>query len=78
MSNEHFKSLLFRSSKIQEEIEKERSRPWPNWMRLLKLKKIRLAIRDRIEMLVQQKNSEKAHRVRIKSGRRKKGTLQGV
>ncbi|MCE7887668.1 MAG: DUF465 domain-containing protein [Alphaproteobacteria bacterium PRO2] len=54
MSVHHFKSLLFKSAQIQEEIEKEQNRRWPDWMRLLKLKKIRLAIKDRMERIVQQ------------------------
>ncbi len=54
MSVRHFKSLLFKSTQIQEEIEKEQDRRWPDWMRLLRLKKIRLAIKDRMERLVQQ------------------------
>lgn len=49
MSVQHFKSLLFKSAQIQQEIERERTRRWPDWMRLLKLKKIRLAIRARME-----------------------------
>lgn len=54
MSVHKFKSLLFKSAQIQEEIEKEQNRRWPDWMRLLKLKKIRLAIKDRMERIVQQ------------------------
>ena len=54
MSVRHFKSLLFKSAQIQQEIEKEQNRRWPDWMRLLKLKKIRLAIKDRMERIVQQ------------------------
>ncbi len=53
MSVQHFKSLLFKSAKIQQEIEKEQKRRWPDWMRLLKLKKLRLAIKDRMERIVQ-------------------------
>lgn len=54
MSVQHFKSLLFKSAKIQEEIEQEKNRRWPDWIRLLKLKKIRLVIKDRMERIVQQ------------------------
>lgn len=61
MSIQHFKSLLFRSAKIQEEIEKEHQRRWPNWMRLLKLKKLRLAIKDRMMRLV-----DESTRVRLR------------
>ncbi len=78
MSIQHFKSLLFRSAKIQEEIEKEHRRPWPNWMRLLKLKKIRLAIKDRMERLAHQQQSGKLQPVRLKSGRQSNDNWQGA
>jgi hypothetical protein len=78
MSIQHFKSLLFRFAKIQEEIEKEHRRPWPDWMRLLKLKKIRLAIKDRMERLVHQQPSQKLQPIRIKAGRKNKNNLQGA
>ena len=77
MSIQHFKSLLFRSAKIQEEIEKEHRRPWPNWMRLLKLKKIRLTIKDRMERLTQQQNI-KLQPLRVKSGRPNNDNWQGA
>lgn len=54
MSVQHFKSLLFKSARIQEEIEREQNRRWPDWMRLLKLKKIRLAIKDRMTRILYQ------------------------
>lgn len=54
MSLHYLKSLLFRSAKIQEEIEREQGYRWPDWLRLLKLKKIRLLIRDRMEKMVRQ------------------------
>lgn len=53
MSVRLFKSLLFKSTRIQQEIEREHSRPWPDRWRLLKLKKIRLAIKDRMERVIQ-------------------------
>ena len=53
MSVKYFKSLLLKSVQIQQEIEKEQNRRWPDWIRLLKLKKIRLAIKDRMERIVQ-------------------------
>lgn len=51
MSLQYFKSLLFRSSRIQEEIEREQKRRAPDSMRLLKLKKLRLVIKDRMQEL---------------------------
>lgn len=53
MSFQHFKSLLFKSARIEEQIEREQKRPRPDWMRLLKLKKLRLLIRDRLYRVVQ-------------------------
>ena len=78
MSIQHFKSLLFRSAKIQEEIEKERRRPWPNWMRLLKLKKIRLVLKDRMERLAHQQQSGKLQPIPVKSGRQNNKNWQGA
>lgn len=51
MSIKYFRSLLFKSARIQEEIEREHRRRQPDWRRLNKLKKIRLAIKDRLEDL---------------------------
>ena len=48
MSVQHFRSLLYKSAEIEKEIEKEQSRQLPNWMHLLKLKKKRLSIKDRM------------------------------
>ncbi len=53
MSDKLFKSLLFKSARIQQEIEREQSKLWPDSWRLIKLKKIRLAIRDRLERIIQ-------------------------
>lgn len=48
MSVQHFKSLLYKATQIQREIEKEQSRRLPDWMRLLKLKKLRLLMKDKL------------------------------
>lgn len=69
MSVQHFKSLLFKSDRIQEEIEKERGQHWPNWMRLLKLQKIRLAIKDRLERIAREHSPQRLQPVRIKASR---------
>lgn len=69
MSIQHFKSLLFKSAKIQEEIEKEHQRRWPNWMRLLKLKKLRLAIKDRMVRLIDEGTRVRLQPIRVKSNR---------
>lgn len=58
MSVQHFKSLLFKSALIQEEIVKENRRRWPDSMRLLKLKKMRLAIKDRMLQLIERATSQ--------------------
>lgn len=64
MSVQHIKALLFRSAQLQQEIEKEQKHRWPDTLRLLKLKKLRLVLKDRIERLVK----ENVHFVR---GRRR-------
>lgn len=53
MSVKYIKSLLFKSAHIQREIEKEQSNRWPDRLRLLRLKKVRLAIKDRLERIIQ-------------------------
>lgn len=52
MSFRHFKSLLFKSMQIEIQIEREQKRPWPDWIRLLKLKKLRLMIKDRLQKMI--------------------------
>jgi uncharacterized protein YdcH (DUF465 family) len=51
MSVRLFKSLLYKSTQIQQEIEQEHERRKPDRFRLLKLKKIRLSIKDRLQRL---------------------------
>ena len=72
MSVQHFKSLLFKSARLQEEIEKEQKRCWPDRLRLLKLKKIRLAIKDRLERIARDQAPQRFQpaRVQTKRGRR--------
>ncbi len=53
MSVKHVQSLIFKSAQIQREIEKEQSYRWPDWLRLLWLKKLRLVIKDRLERMIQ-------------------------
>lgn len=54
MSKNFFKSLLLRSAGLQREIESEYARPKPDQLRLLKLKKLRLLIADRLYALARQ------------------------
>ncbi|NWH07473.1 MAG: hypothetical protein HXY22_02300 [Alphaproteobacteria bacterium] len=51
MSVRHFKALLFKAAKIQKEIDREQKAARPDWMRLLKLKKLRLVLEDRLQRL---------------------------
>ncbi len=67
MSVQHFKSLLFKSARLQQEIDREHQRRWPDWMRLLKLKKLRLAINDRMQRLLDQGSNGALQPVRIKA-----------
>ncbi len=52
MSIKMFKKLLLKSSKLQIEIEQEQKRTYPDQYRLIKLKKIRLYLKDRLRALV--------------------------
>ena len=53
MSVRLLKSLLYKSTQIQRQIEQEHQRPWPDCFRLLKLKKIRLSIKDRLLRMIE-------------------------
>ena len=53
MSVRLFKSLLYKSTQIQQEIEHEHRRRKPDSFRLLKLKKLRLSIKDRLHRMIQ-------------------------
>lgn len=53
MSVRLFNSLLYKSAQIQQEIEQEHQRRWPDRFRLLKLKKIRLSIKDRLYRMIE-------------------------
>jgi len=53
MSVRLFKSLLYKSTQIQQQIEQEHQSPWPDRLRLLKLKKIRLSIKDRLQRMLE-------------------------
>lgn len=46
-----FRSLLFRHGEIHREIESEQQRPQPDTIRLLKLKRLRLALKDEMRKL---------------------------
>jgi len=72
MSVQHFKSLLFKATQIQQEIVKEQSRRLPDWMRLLKLKKIRLAIKDRMQEIAKNSKHSRA------KNRKKRVTIQSA
>jgi hypothetical protein len=51
MSIQRFKSLLLKVTRIQSEIDREQRRALPDWVRLLKLKKLRLKIKDALMAL---------------------------
>ena len=58
MSARRFESLVYQSATISNEIEKEQKRPRPDWMRLLRLKKLRLAIKDKLTNLFRNERKE--------------------
>ena len=51
MFSKKFRSLLFRYGEIHEQIETEQRRPKPDTVRLLRLKRLRLAIKDGLRTL---------------------------
>ena len=51
MQLRQFKALLFRHSVVQSEIEAEQSAPRPDPFRLLRLKRLRLSLKDRMQRL---------------------------
>lgn len=51
MSLERFNSLLYKSARIQSHIEIEEKRALPDTIKLLKLKKIRLFLKDKMAMM---------------------------
>ena len=67
MSVKYFRSLLYKSSQIQNEIEKEQKRRIPDWMRLLKLKKIRLSIKNKLVKIARDHSHVTLQPIAIKS-----------
>ncbi len=55
------KSLLLKSAFIQKEIEKEASFKHKNWLKILRLKKLRLKIKDKIQSLTDMRAQRKAN-----------------
>lgn len=78
MSVKRFKSLLFKSARIQEEIEREQRSRWPDWMRLYKLKKLRLAIKDHMIRLMRHQPNGQMEPVKVKTRSAKKNQLRDV
>ncbi len=52
MHTQRFKALLFRHGAIQQQIEEERRGPRPDPIRLFRLKRLRLALKDSMRKLV--------------------------
>ena len=52
MTIQLLKSLLFKSARVQREIENEQRQKSPDRFKLLRLKKIRLAIKDRLNRML--------------------------
>lgn len=78
MSVKRLKSLLFKSARIQKEIEQENGRRWPDWIRLLKLKKLRLAIKDSMIRLVRHQPGGAIRPVKAKIRSVRKNQFQGI
>lgn len=54
MSVKLFQSLLHKSAKIQQKIDAEQRSRWPDRVKLLKLKKLRLRLKDRMLSIIRQ------------------------
>lgn len=51
MSMHHFRALLTRATKLQITIDRERQTAQPDWLRLLRLQKVRLALKKQLYQL---------------------------
>lgn len=51
MSTRYFHALLFRAAKLQSAIEREKKSGRPDWVRLLKLKRLHLIIKERLQRI---------------------------
>lgn len=76
MSFKLFKSLLFKSSLIQKEIDQEHKKAWPDRFRLIKLKKIRLLIKDKLHNIIMNGVYKNENRIKKKYQGSFKGKYQ--
>ena len=60
----YLKSLLIKSAVVQMEIEHEQKKKFPNWLRIIMLKKQRLLIKDKLLQLRRVYRENKAKRKR--------------
>lgn len=54
-----FKSLMTKSAVVQMEIEEESRKKYPDWMRIVMLKKQRLMIKDKLYKLQKHRRRKK-------------------
>ena len=57
-----FKSLLIKLSFVQRQIDQEHSKVSKDWLKLLRLKKLRLKIKDRINLISTKQSAKNRHR----------------
>lgn len=60
-----FKSLLFKLSLIEKQIDREHSRPAKDWLKLIRLKKLRLKIKDKLTMIAAVNIGKPRRRVQV-------------
>lgn len=53
MNIRHLRALLFRHGMVQKQIDAEQSAPRPDPFRLLRLKRLRLSLKDRMHRLTE-------------------------
>lgn len=58
LSTKSLKTLLLRALRIEDAIGREQRKRWPDALRLLHLKKLRLAIKDRLYRLTRKQNNQ--------------------
>lgn len=51
-------SLLYKSSRLQQQIDAEQKRPRPDWLRLMRLKKLRLRLMDRLHGIARMRSRQ--------------------
>ncbi len=52
MYRRYLRAIMHEIERVQRQIEREQCSPNPDWRRILKLKKVRLALKDRVHSAI--------------------------